>query len=268
MLRSRAPKVLAVALLAACVAACGKRESEEPVPTAPSEDLQALADGNNAFAADLYKKLAETQKGNVLFSPYSARTALAMTYAGARGQTAEEMRKTLHFTLPDDRLHPACGATAHQLRGGKDRQYELNVANSLWGQKGFPFQPEFLDLTRRNYAAGFREADFVTNSEAARQEINGWVEEQTKDRIKELLKPRTLDERTRLVLVNALYFKGKWAQPFDAQQTADDQFRAAPGQTVPVRMMRQSGEFRYGETDDAQILYLPYRTEQDSRSAC
>jgi serpin B len=137
--------------------------------------LKALTEGNNAFAIDLYKKLVESEKGNIIFSPSSVRTALAMTYAGARGLTAEEMRKVLRFTLPDERLHPAFGATAHQLKGRKDKAYQLDVANSLWGQKGSPFRPEFLELTKNNYSAGFREVDFATDPDTARQTINRWV---------------------------------------------------------------------------------------------
>ena len=275
MSRSRTSRLLGIGLLAACVTACGlpepaeptpkaANESESPPPQAPAEDLRALADGNNAFAIDLYKKLAETEKGNIVVSPYSIRTALAMTYAGARGRTAEEMRKVLHFTLPDEKLHPAFGATAHQLTGGKDKPFTLNVANALWGQQGYPFRPEFLDLTRKNYAGGFREVDFAANLESARQTINRWVEEKTQDKIKELLKRDTVTDKSRLVLVNALYFKGQWEHPFDARLTTDDKFRVTPERTVPVRMMNQRGKFGYTETDDAQLLRLPYRPYRES----
>ncbi|MBN9119464.1 MAG: serpin family protein [Planctomycetes bacterium] len=261
---------LAVAVLAVCAGACSTRapqpapEPEEPAPTASAEDLKALADGNNAFAVDLYKKLAEKEQGNLIFSPYSVRTALAMTYAGARGKTAEEMRKVLHFALPDERLHPAFGATAYQLKGGKDKQHELNVANALWGQKGFPFRPEFLELTRTNYGAGFREVDFIADPEAARQAINHWVEEKTQDRIKELLQPGAVNQGSRLVLTNAVYFKGQWEKPFNPRLTADAQFRVTSDRTVLMQTMSQSGEFGYGEADDAQLLRLPYRASGES----
>jgi serpin B len=169
----------------------------------------------------------------------------------------------LHFTLPDERLHPAFGATAHQMKGGKEKQYELNVANSLWGQKGFAIQPAFLELTKKNYAGGFRELDFKADPEAARGTINRWVEEKTRNRIQDLLKQGTVNRQTRLVLANALYFKGQWAQQFDVRLTADDKFRVAPDRTAPVRMMMQRGKFSYGETDDAQLLGMPYRSGQD-----
>lgn len=242
----------------------GEQEETEPAITAPDEDLKALANGNNAFAVDLYKQLVEKEKGNIIFSPYSIRTALAMTYAGARGETAEEMRKALHFTLPDERLHPAFGATSYQLKGGKDKQYELNVANALWGQKGFPFRPEFLELTKTNYGAGFREADFIADPEAARQAINHWVEEKTQDRIKDLLTPGAVNQGSRLVLTNALYFKGQWEKPFNPRLTADAQFRVTPDRTVLMQTMSQSGEFGYGEADDAQLLRLSYRASGES----
>ncbi|MCI0702977.1 MAG: serpin family protein [Planctomycetia bacterium] len=275
MFRSRALWLLGLALLALSVGACVAPvtptpeplpepvpEPEEPPPSAPAEDLKALAEGNNAFAIDLYKKLAETEQGNIVISPYSIRTALGMTYAGARGQTAEEMKKVLHFTLPDEKLHSAFGATAHQLTGGKDKPYKLNVANALWGQKGFPFRPEFLELNRKNYAGGFRQVDFAGDPEGSRQTINRWVEEKTQDKIKELLKQDAISPATRLVLTNAIYMNATWAVPFPKSLTKDENFEPAPGVAVKVPLMRHAhGEFRISKTPDLHLLELPYHGE-------
>ena len=142
-----------------CSSSPGEKPVEEtpadPPIAVPPEDLKALAEGNNEFAIDLYKKLAEKETGNIVISPYSISSALAMTYAGARGKTAEEMARTMHFTLPNDRLHAAMGGSMQSLQPrGKDKPFQLNVANALWGQSGFPFKPEFLDLTKRNYDGG------------------------------------------------------------------------------------------------------------------
>jgi serine protease inhibitor len=261
----------AVAVLVACAGACGAPvtppspeptpvpEQEEPGPTTPAEDIKALADGNNAFAIDLYKKLAEKEKGNIIFSPYSIRTALAMTYAGARGQTADEMQKVLHFTLPDERLHPAFAATMGQLQGGKGKQNQLNVANALWGQKGFPFRSEFIDLLRKNYANGFHVAEFGTEPDFARETINRWVEAKTNGKIPALLSEEDVHKHTQLVLVNAVHFRGAWAAPFPKENTTNGEFHVAPGKTVSARMMQESYRTRYFEERGVRFLVLPYR---------
>jgi serpin B len=183
-------------------------------PNAPPADRAEGARGNNAFALDLYARLRGRQ-GNLFFSPASLSTALGMTYAGARGQTADEMAKALHFTLGPDRLHPALGSLLHDLTSGsKKGGQQLSVANALWAQKGHPFLPEFVRLTRDNYGAGLNEVDFRGDTEQARRAINTWVAERTRDRIKDLLQEGMLDADTRLVLTNAIYFKGDWDAPF------------------------------------------------------
>src|SRR5262249_15119395 len=152
---------------------------------------------------------------NLFFSPYSISTALAMTSAGARGDTAREMASALHFTLPDKRLHPAFAALMKQINGpGKDRGYQLRTANALWEQQDYRFLPDFLAVLRDNYGAGLREVDFVRSPDASRQTINDWVEQQTAGKIKDLLPPDMVTPDTRLILTNAIYFKGSWASAF------------------------------------------------------
>jgi serpin B len=216
-----------------------------------------IVKGNNEFALDLYSQLRDGQ-GNLFFSPYSLSTALAMTYAGARGQTAEQMATVLHFPRNADQLHPDFAALIRQLQGGQTDGCELHLANALWGQKGHGFRADFLKLIEAHYGAGLREVDFAEATEEARQTINAWVEQQTQDKIKDLLEPGILDSLTRLVLTNAIYFKGAWATPFEHSQTRDGPFLVTPQQRVTVPMMHQVSRFNYLETDDFQVLELTY----------
>ena len=262
-------RILRIGLLALPVALFGlavgcRRAADEPEPPidVPAEDLKSLADGNNAFAVDLYKKVAEKQAGNLVLSPYSVSSALAMTYAGAKGPTADEMRTALHFTLPPEKLHPAFGGLTDSLQtAGKKRSYQLDIANALWTQQGMTLVPEFRDTTSRSYHAGVREVDFG-RSEATRETINKWVEERTQDRIKDLLKPGSLGADTRMVLTNAIYFKGDWKRGFDKARTHDAEFEKTSGAKSKVRMMWQKGDketkSRACDTAEWQWLELPY----------
>ncbi len=191
-------------------------------------DRTALVQGNTKFALDLYARL-KAKDGNLFLSPYSISSALAMTSGGAEAETADEMAKTLHFQLPNDKLHPAFGALMKEINGEADKKrgYKLSVANALWGQKGYPFQAPFLKLTKGNYGAGLNDVDFIGATEAARKTINTWVEKETQDKIKDLLKPGVLTVDTRLVLTNAIYFKGDWASQFKKDRTKEGDFHLA-----------------------------------------
>ena len=228
-------------------------------PAVASEDVLALARGNNEFAFDLYARLAK-KDGNVIFSPYSISTALAMTCAGARGATADEMEKTLHFPLKPERLHPAFADLSRRVAwAGRRGGGQLLIADSLWGQRDYPLRDDFLRLTRDDYGAEMRQVDFRDDTEGARQTINRWVEQKTQDMIRELLKPRVVDEDTRLVLVNAIYFRSLWWTPFSAGQTKEAPFRTAAGESVNVPMMHLTADFQYYEGDGVQVLELPYQ---------
>ena len=228
---------------------------------------QVVVTSNSKFALDLYAKLKDDPKvkeagGNLFFSPYSISTALAMTWAGARGQTEKQMADVLHFELTQEHLHKAFGTLEKQLNaGGKKRGYQLSVANALWGQKGYGFLKDFIKLTEKNYGAGFREVDFVNavQREKARKKINIWVEKKTKKKIKELIQPGILNELTTLVLTNAIYFKGDWALEFDKKKTKDAPFTISADKQVNVPMMHREDRFKYAETPDLQILELPYK---------
>jgi serpin B len=224
---------------------------------AANPDLPAVVEGNTRFALDLYGRL-RGQEGNLFFSPYSISAALAMTSAGARGETADEMAKVLHLSLGAERLAAAEGALAKQINGGgQKRGYQLRTANALWGQKGFAFRPEFLKLTADGYGAPLHEVQFG-DSEGARKTINAWVERQTEEKIKDLIKPGVLDANTRLVLTNAIYFKGDWQLQFKKDQTRDEPFQLGGDKTVPAPLMHQQARFAYLDGPDFQLLEMPY----------
>jgi len=233
-------------------------------PVATQAGLATLVDGNSAFAFGLYQALREAD-GNLFYSPYSISLALAMTYAGARGETEKQMTDTLHFDLLQNRLHPAFNNLDLELgrRGqgakGKDGEgFRLHIVNAIWGQKDFKFLPEFLDLLAENYGAGLRTLDFMKASEQSRIIINKWVSDQTEERIKDLIPQGTIDELTRLVLTNAIYFNAAWQYSFEEDATSNSAFYLLNGDKITVPMMRQAESFGYAEGDGYQVVELPY----------
>jgi len=254
--------------LAACAQPAGAIiQSEKPRVTSPKvedTDLALLVEGNSAFAFELYKALRE-ENGNLFCSPYSISLALAMTYAGARGETEQQMTDTLHFTLSQNRLHPAFNSVDIELgkRGegaeGKDGDgFRLNIVNVIWGQKGYQFLPAFLDVLAANYGAGLRTLDFANAPEESRITINKWVSDQTEGRIEDLIPQGLIDILTRLVLTNAIYFNAAWQYPFSEDTTRDAPFYLLDGKEVTLPMMSQTESFGYAEGDDYQAVELPY----------
>ena len=217
----------------------------------------AIVQGNNRFGLELYGQIRR-EEGNLFFSPSSIHTALAMTYAGARGGTAGEMARTLHYG-EGERFFADYGKAIKQTAAGKDAKYELNIANALWLQHDKPFLEPFLACNKEHFGAGLFDVDFRTQFEAARATINKWVEEKTKEKIKDLLPPGSLDAMTRMVLTNAIYFKGDWASQFKKAATRDMDFHVSPDRKVQARMMFQSEKFGYAETPDLQALKMPYQ---------
>jgi serpin B len=241
------------------LAGCGNNLPPDPGPPPVewSADMQAMADGGNRFALDLYAKLREEKKGNLFFSPYSAHTALAMTAAGAKGTTRDQMVKVLH--LPADEGKALAAGDMGRFYAHPRKDYELSVANALWGQKGLPWKADFLALQNDRFGAGFHEADFRANPDAERERINKWVEAQTRDKIKDLLQKGTVDASTRMVLTNAVYFKGKWATEFKKDATRDGPFHLADGSTVQVPFMSGKVKGRAAYHDGLRVLELPYK---------
>lgn len=220
--------------------------------------MPSVVKGDNQFATDLYGRLRDKTSGNLFFSPYSISAALAMTYAGAAGETQKQMAEALHFAVPESDLHQAMARLRESLVADAKKGYQLRVANRLWGQKGFEFLPEFLQLTRQDYGAELGIVDFAQAAEEARKQINEWVEKQTDEKIKDLLAPGVLDVQTRLVLTNAIYFKGNWQEKFDKDATRDTPFHVSADKEVTAPMMHQTERFGYQVTDDLQVLEMPY----------
>jgi serpin B len=251
-------------LLAACggsISAAAEARSDKPRQSAPPvapEDMNAFAAGHNRLGLDMYRQLGA---GNLFFSPYSIAQVLTMTSAGARGQTLAQMAQALHSALPQERLHPAANALDQALtsRGSGDDGFKLEIANSIWGQQGFAFQPAFLDTLATNYGAGLKLLDFKTAPEPSRATINTAIAQQTHDKITDLLPAGSIDADTRMVLANAIYFNAKWAAPFEKDNTRDGTFTPEQGGTVTVPMMTHQAGYNYLAGQGFQAISLPYR---------
>jgi serpin B len=229
--------------------------------------IAALVAGNTTFAFDLYAALRDTVAGNLLVSPYSISQALAMTYAGARGETATQMADALTFTLDQPALHETFDSLNADLvwRGnaepGQDTAEEartLRIANALWVEQTWPLIPAYTALLERYYESGIQQADFRNAPEVTREEINTWVEEQTEDRIQDIVPEDAIDAGTKMVLVNAISFFGAWLSAFDPAETRDDAFHLLDGTAVTVPLMYQVAQLRYGQADGYQVVELPY----------
>jgi len=251
-------------------------ESKSPRAEAgdvPGSDLEKLADGNTQFAFDIYQQI-QSQPGNLFYSPYSISSALAMTYAGAEGSTAEEMAAALRFFLDQENLHPAFNAldqkldSLAELEVPKDQgdPFQLNIANAIWGQQDFHFEDDFLDLLAENYGAGLRLLDYVSQPEESRLAINQWVSDETKEKIQDLIPQGAITNDTRLVLSNAIYFKATWLEPFNENLTEDGIFYGLDDEEIPAQMMKtgQDASFRYLKEDGYQVVEMPYIGNQVS----
>jgi len=225
--------------------------SSAPAPTATTADL---AKRDNTLGFDLWKALAHDHPGNLALSPASIAVAFGMTYAGARGPTADLMRRVLHLDGMDP--HKAAGELLAQWNA-PGKPYQLRVANQLFGERSMRFTSPFTALLADAYRAALEPVDFSGAPDAVRSHINDWAADHTEQRIKDLLPAGSIDGDTRLVLANAIYFKGQWAQKFEPARTATGTFHAS-GHDTSAPFMHQHGVFRYGKTDGAQILELPY----------
>jgi len=245
----------------------GEVKSDKPRDTSPvvsTSDLNTLVEGNSEFAWELYKVLKE-EDGNLFYSPHSISLALAMTYAGARGETATQMADTMHYLLSQSALHPAFNSLALELskRGegaqGKDEKgFRLNIVNAIWGQKDYKFLSNYLDLLAVNYGAGLRVLDFIKDPNASRITINDWVSDQTEGRIKDLIPEGSITPLTRLVLTNAIYFNAAWLSPFEKEATTNGIFHLVNGTNVTVPMMRNTEHYGYMKSGNTLAVELPY----------
>jgi serpin B len=271
--------LISIIALALVAAACGDDDSgptglqlvasdvARVDSTASAGEIAAVVEAEREFAAALYAILAEDHD-NLVFSPTSIHVAIAMALAGAEGDTEAQIAAALGVDdIPEDRMHAALNALDALLEArnrvdppqdGEERKVELSIVNSLWGQSGFGFEQAFLDVLATNYGAGMRIVDFKTAAEAARQAINEWVAGETNDRITELLPEGAVDDMSRLVLTNAVYFDATWAQPFDPSATSDAVFTLPDGTEVTVPTMHGLVAARYARGDGWQALDLGY----------
>ncbi len=264
--------LIASTLLAACGAGASAQLVEsklnrETSPTVAEGDLQTLVDGNNAFAMDIYQSL-HSESGNLILSPFSISLALAMTYAGARGNTETQMADVLHFRQTQDATHSAFNALDLKLENkpvnlDKDQEpLKLNIANAVWAEQTFPFLPEFLDIIAVNYGAGIHLADFVNNFNQERIGINTWVSDETEDKINDLLPDGSVSADTRMVLVNAIYFKADWLRKFDANSTYDSAFHLLDGTEITTPIMNEAMySVPYIQGNGYQAIELAYAGE-------
>lgn len=227
-------------------------------------DPTAIPANNNQFAFDLYREIGSDNKKNLFFSPFSISTALSMTYAGADGQTAREMKEVLHFGENTPEFHEAYGNYLNGLNRNATNYVELNIANRLYPEQNFAFQSSFLKRVDKNYGAEVEKMNFRGNAEGSRIAINKWVEEQTKDRIKDLLPSGSVSPETRMVLVNAIYFKADWKTSFEKQLTQEEDFKKEGRGTVKALFMNARRNMPYTETGGYKMVRLPYKGNKQS----
>ena len=230
--------------------------------TAAEGEMAVVVDGNNQFAVDVYG-VAAADEGNLFFSPFSIDIALSMLYAGAEGDTETQIADAL-YVEDEDAWHANLAALSNDLCGEHHRAYSLYSANAVWGQEDVPFLGDFVSLMDETYDAPLEEIDFIGDSGGAKEEINGWVEDETRGHIPELFEGNDINSYTRLVLANAIYFQADWDLAFDDEDTTDQEFTLPTGETVQVSTMVQTEEFGYTETDEVQLLEMPYEDDEIS----
>jgi serpin B len=238
-----------------------KQPDQTPIISQVNKTYDSVLEANNQFAVDLYQKY-RSNDGNIFFSPFSISSALAMTYEGAKGQTAGEMQKVLHFPGDIGVLRSGYSEIYERLNKAS-KPYKLSTANALWAQKDYPFAGEYLSTVEKYYYGKVTNLDFAKDAENSRQTINNWVEAKTYDRIKELIPVGLLTPATRMVLTNAIYFNASWLSQFETLATNDQDFKSDT-KSVSVKMMHQKAGYNYGETDKLQILEMPYEGEDIS----
>ena len=221
-------------------------------------DLQSLVRGNTAFALDMYQNV-RLNEGNIFFSPYSISTAFAMTYAGAQCETQKQMAGVFRFSLDPNLLHPAFSELqAHFQKLQENSPFRLNIANALWIQKEYELLKAFVELNQKYYRANLYNLDFNKDPEGSRLKINDWVEDETKNKIRDLRPGGAIKTFTRLVLTNTIYFKAEWQNTFNAHNTKDQDFWITSEEKIKVQMMSQKDRFGYRENETFQILEMPY----------
>ncbi len=245
--------IIALIILAASMPGC--TSPLPPVHNTTPGSIGAVVEGNNLFAMDLYSRY-KGEQGNVFFSPFSISSALAMTYEGANGQTATEMASVLHLPQNGTLRRDGYYGLINEING--DRGSVLRTANALWVQNDQPFLASYLQDVQDNYGGAATPLDFKNDPDGSRLQINSWVKGKTDDRIQDLLAPGMITPGTKLVLTNAVYFKGSWATQFNSSLTSQDDFTTSPGTVENVSMMHSTDEYSYMENSQLQMLEMPY----------
>ena len=227
--------------------------------------IQEVVNANNQFAFDLYSELAKTEKENIFYSPYSISAALAMTYEGAKGKTAEEIKEVFHF--PETSVLRPNYAAIYNKINEDNKEYQLSTGNALWVQQDYLLLNDYSEAVERYYGGKASNVDFIKETEKSRQTINSFIEEQTNNKVKELIPAGQVDHLTRLVITNAIYFKGTWEWEFDKSDTRDKDFYITPENVVKTPMMHMDSDkatFNYADLEKLQILELPYKGDKIS----
>lgn len=257
--------IIVIVFTSSCANQSTQKNNVESTPEGIStpEDIKSIATANNQFSLEFYSNVKDKEEGNIFFSPYSISTALAMVYEGASGQTAKEIQSVFHFNEDSNIRRQNFVAIYNQLNK-KDAKYKLNTANALWIQQDFKLLDEYTNTIEKYYGGKATKVDFIGATEQARQTINTWVEDKTNNKIKDLFPQGSLTPLSRLVLSNAIYFKGTWVKQFDKKDTKDEDFRVNNELAIKVPTMRLTGEsakFKYNELEGLQILEMPYEGE-------
>ena len=221
---------------------------------------KSTVEGNNKFAFELFHKLKpDRHSKNLIFSPFSVSSVLAMTYAGARNETQSEMSRTLHFSLKQNNVNSDFDTLLKKITINRG-SVQLTIANSLWAQKDSKFLDSYFNLIKSYYKAELQNVDFVNSDERekTRLMINKWVENKTNNKIKDIMKPGILDDYSSLVLVNAIYFSGKWAIPFNRENTLRDTFHLTAKKSIETPFMKNTLKLKYFENDKLQSVEIPY----------
>ena len=257
--------VLSISLLASSCSTPAEgakpNNPEEHVVPAISEEIKIVVHGNTTFAFDLYSKVKNQVNGNLIFSPYSISSALAMVYAGANGMTQHEMEKVLHFPNNDPRLEETFALLNRNLTAEDSKSINatrINIASSLWLQTGMKFLPSFQSTVAKQFSAPLQQVDFAKHPENARTAINHWILIATHGKIPDLLQSHDIDAMTRLMLVNAIYMRGAWQHPFNMHESQVEVFHMEHGLNSQAIMMQRVGEYAYLKENSYAVIELPY----------
>lgn len=257
-------------VLLALLSSCAQKEMMNDNPKMPSREAAVISitpetviEGLNAFSFDVYRQMLSGSFNNAFISPLSISAALAMTYAGAEGETADQMRRALHYGPQSISFHQDYGYALDSLSRSND-DFEINIANAVWVQNAFPLLPAYVNIVKDLYNSESRELDFVHKPEASRKTINDWVESQTNERIKNLIPKGVIDADTRMVLTNAVYFNAEWMDHFNKSLTRREPFYSFDDEEIICDMMYKRSRLAYSKSDDLQILEIPYKGNQYS----